>query len=197
MAASIFEPIWRVLRRYRWLLAGFALLLASYSAAGFLLVPYLARSAIENYVQHDLGRHVAIAKLSFNPFTLTAEVTGFALTEADGTRIASFDLLRVDAQISSLLNRAWTFKEVRLDHPDLRVLVNAIRRSTSRLLPPTPATPSSGVPAIRIATLSVHDGRIGFDDRSRAKPFATTLMPIEFTLTDFRTGTEFSECLQL
>ena len=68
-------------------MTGFALLLASYGAAGFLLVPYLARSAIENYVQRDLERHVAIAKLSFNPFTLTVEVTGFALTEADGARI--------------------------------------------------------------------------------------------------------------
>jgi uncharacterized protein involved in outer membrane biogenesis len=192
MTASIFEPIRRSLRRYRWLLAGLGLLLASYSAVGFLLVPYLARSAIENYVQHDLGRHVAIVKLSFNPFTLAAEVTGFALTEADGAKIASFDLLRVDAQISSLLNRAWTFKEVRLDHPDLRVLVNADGTlNLAKLLPPTPATPPSGVPAIRIARLSVHDGRIGLDDHSRAKPFSTTLMPIEFTLTDFRTAPNF------
>jgi uncharacterized protein involved in outer membrane biogenesis len=194
MAASIFEPIRRNLRRYRWLLAGFALLLASYSAAGFVLVPYLARSAIENYVQHDLSRHVAIANLSFNPFTLTAEVTGFALNEADGTRIASFDLLRVTAQISSLLNRAWTFKEVRLDHPDLRVLVEADGTlNLAKLEPPAPtAQPApSGVPAIRIATLSVHDGRINFEDRSRTKPFATTLMPIAFTLTDFRTAPNF------
>jgi uncharacterized protein involved in outer membrane biogenesis len=193
MAASIFEPIRRNLRRYRWLLAGFALLLASYSAAGFLLVPYLARSGIENYVQHDLSRHVAIAKLSFNPFTLTAEVTGFALTEADGAKIASFDLLRVDAQISSLLNRAWTFKDVRLVHPDLQVLVNPDGTlNLAKLLPPTPAAqPPSGVPAIRIATLSVHDGRVGLEDHSRAKPFATALMPIEFTLTDFRTAPNF------
>ena len=170
-----------------------ALLLASaIGAAGFYLVPYLARSAIENYVQNDLSRHVAIGKLSFNPFTLTAEVAGFALTEADGAPITSFDLLRVDAQISSLLNRAWTFKEVRLDHPDLRVLVNADGTlNLAKLLPPTPETPPSGAPAIRIATLSVHDGRVGLEDHSRTKPFSTTLMPIEFTLTDFRTAPNF------
>src|SRR5258707_14983211 len=125
MATSIFEPIRRALRRYRWPLACVGLLLASYAAAGFFLVPYLARSAIENYVQHDLGRHVAVAKLTFNPFTLTAEITGFVLTEADGAPIASFGLLRVNAQVSSIVNRAWTFKEIRLDHADLRLLDNA------------------------------------------------------------------------
>ncbi len=122
------------------------------------------------------------------------EVTGFALSEADGARIASFDLLRIDAQLSSLLNRAWTFKEVRLDHPDLQVQVNADGTlNLAKLLPPAPAVPPppSGVPAIRIATLSVHDGRVGLEDHSRPQAFATTLMPIEFTLTDFRTAPNF------
>jgi hypothetical protein len=194
MATSIFEPIRRALRRYRWPLACVVLLLASYTAAGFFLVPYLARSAIENYVQHDLGRHVAVAKLTFNPFTLTAEVTGFVLTEADGAPIASFGLLRVNAQVSSIVNRAWTFKEIRLDHADLRVLVNADGTlNLAKLLPPAPASQSrpAAVPAIRIETLAVHDGRVGLEDRTRARPFATTLMPIEFTLTDFRTAPNF------
>src|SRR5712671_6601493 len=39
--------------------------------------------------------------------------------------------------------------------------------------------------------LSVHDGRVGLEDHSRPKAFATTLMPIEFTLTDFRTAPNF------
>src|SRR5882757_3444701 len=66
MAALIFERVRRTLRRYRWLLACIGLLFASYSAAGFFLVPYLVRSAIGNYVLHDLRRHVAVAKLTFN-----------------------------------------------------------------------------------------------------------------------------------
>ena len=196
MTASILEPIRRMLRRYKWLAAALALLLACYSATGFLLVPYLARSAIQNYVQHDLRRHVTIAKLSFNPFTVTMEMTGFALTEADGAPIASFGLLRVNAQISSIVNRAWTFKEVRFDRADLQVLVNADGTlNLAKLLPPAPASqspaPPSAIPAIRIETFSVHNGRIGLEDRSRARPFATTLMPIEFMLTDFRTAPNF------
>jgi uncharacterized protein involved in outer membrane biogenesis len=196
MASSLLQRFGALLRAYRWLLAGFALLLASYAAAGFWLAPYLARSGIENYVQHDLGRHVKIADIRFNPFTLTAEITGFALTEADGAAIASFDLLRVDAELSSIINRAWTFQEIRLDRPDLRVLLNADGTlNLAKLQPPKAADqtipPPAGLPAIRIETLSVRDGRVGLEDRTRAKPFATTLMPIAFTLTDFRTAPNF------
>ena len=194
--AALLHGFRTLLRAYRWLIAGFALLLASYAAAGFWLVPYLARSGIENYVQHDLGRHVKIGDIRFNPFTFTAEVTGFALTEADGAPIASFDLLRVDAELSSIVNRAWSFQEIRLDRPDLRVLLNANGTlNLAKLQPPKAANqarpPPAGLPAIRIETLSVRDGRIGLEDRTRAKPFATTLMPIAFTLTDFRTAPNF------
>ncbi|HXJ00297.1 MAG TPA: DUF748 domain-containing protein [Micropepsaceae bacterium] len=147
-------------------------------------------------MRQDLKRQVAIAKLTFDPFTFTAEITGFALREADGAPIVSFDFLRVDAQLSSLVNGAWTFKEVRLDRPNFQVLLNADGTlNLAKLAPPAPASqtplPPSAVPAIRIETLAVHAGRIGIEDRTRAKPFATTLTPIEFTLTNFRTAPNF------
>src|SRR5258705_446173 len=88
-------------------------------------VPRLARSAIEPYVQHDLARHVTMRELTFNPFTLVAVVRGFALSEADGAPIASFDLFRVGMSLRSVVNRAWTFSELRLDRPQLSVLVNS------------------------------------------------------------------------
>src|SRR5882672_8757730 len=163
-----------VLRRWR-LLTVLGLVLASYTLAGFFLVPRLARSAIEQYVQHDLARHVAIRELTFNPYTLVAEVRGFALSEADGAPIASFDLFRVGMSLRSVTNRAWTFSEVRLDRPQLNVLVNTDGSLNLAKLQPAAAAPapakqtSAGMPAVRIGTFSVHDGRVAFDDRSRGK----------------------------
>lgn len=94
----------------RWkALAAVAFLLAAYTAAGFLLVPWVAKNAIESYVRTDLARRITIAKVSFNPFTLAAEIGGFALAEADGGPIVSFDSLRVRFAISSVIYRAWTF----------------------------------------------------------------------------------------
>ena len=61
----------------------------------------------------------------------------------------------------------------------------------ARLAPPSteadPPKESGPLPDIRIATLAVEAGRVGFEDRSRPQPFATELKPIEFALSRFRT----------
>ena len=197
MAAFTIADVGQALRR-RWrLLAALGLAVASYTLAGFFLVPWLVKSGIESYVRDDLKRVVTIGGLSFNPYTFAADVRGFSLTEADGSPIASFDLLRIDFSLSSIFNRAWTFSEVRLDAPQLRVLVDADGSlNLAKLAPPSP-TPApepetkAGIPAVRIGTFAVHDGRVALEDRTHARPFNATLTPIEFTLTDFRTAPDF------
>jgi hypothetical protein len=186
------------LHLYRRFVIALALLLAIYAAVGFWAMPYVTRFAIEKYVVEDLHRHVVIKDIRFNPFTLAAEISGFSLAEADNTPIASFDLFRINAQLSSIVYRAWTFAEVRLERPNLNVLIAEDGSlNLSRLHPVTGpvAEPEKPVriPALRIATLAVRDGHIGFQDRDRlrSKPFTTTLEPIEFTLTDFRTSPDF------
>jgi uncharacterized protein involved in outer membrane biogenesis/microcystin-dependent protein len=177
-------------------LAAAAALLLLYTLAGFVLVPRLARSAVVDYVQGTLRRHVSIGALQFNPYTFTLEVHRFALSEADDRPIASFDLLRVSASLSaSLFDRAWTLSEVRLDGP---LVYARIERDGSlnlvKLAPPAkpgPQPSSPGLPALRVKALGVHGGHVQFEDRSRSEPFAATLSPIEFDLTDFRTAVKF------
>ncbi len=178
------------LRRFRWLLAGAVLLIGAYAGAGFLLVPHLARGAIEDHVTDTLKRRVAIGEIAFNPFTLTAEVQGFALSEANGAPIVRFDSLLVNASLASVVNRAWTFEEIRLVKPDVEIDIDpAGAVNLAKLIPPGDE-PSSGPPAVRIDRLSVEGGRIGFTDRNRPQPFSATLSPIRFALTDFRTAAD-------
>jgi hypothetical protein len=200
MVAFSFAGAGQALRR-RWrLLAVLGFAFASYTLAGFFLVPWLAKSGIESYVREDLGREVAIGELTFNPFTFASDVRNFSLSEADGTPIASFDLLHINFSLSSIFNRAWTFLEVRLEAPQVRVLVAADGSlNLAKLVPPsTEAEPEepAGVPALRIGTLAVNGGRVTFDDQSRGRPFNATLTPIEFTLTDFRTAPDFQNVYQ-
>jgi hypothetical protein len=180
----------------RLLIVAAALLLLLYTLGGFLLVPRLARNAIVQYVQKDLGRHASIGQLSFNPFTFTVEIRQFALAEADNRPIASFDLLRVSASLSaSLLHRAWSLNEVRLERPVVQVLINRDGSlNLTKLAPPTPEKPeppSTALPALRVNALGVHGGSVHFEDLSRGEPFSATLTPIEFDLTDFRTAPKF------
>ena len=193
-SAARSSPGW--LRSHARLLIVAAALLLLYTLGGFLLVPRLARNAIVQYVQKDLGRHASIGQLSFNPFTFTVEIRQFALAEADNRPIASFDLLRVSASLSaSLLHRAWSLNEVRLERPVVQVLINRDGSlNLTKLAPPTPEKPeppSTALPALRVNALGVHGGSVHFEDLSRGEPFSATLTPIEFDLTDFRTAPKF------
>jgi hypothetical protein len=105
VAFSISDVGTALKRRWR-LLAGLAFAFTSYTLAGFFLVPWLAKSYIESYVREDLKRQITIGELTFNPFTFASDVRNFSLSEADGSPIASFDLLRINFQLSSIYNRA-------------------------------------------------------------------------------------------
>jgi uncharacterized protein involved in outer membrane biogenesis len=189
----------RWLRSHLRALAIIAGVLLLYTLAGFLLVPRIARNQAIHYVQHDLGRKLAIGALTFNPFSLAVEIRDLALTEADGAPIASFALLRIRfSATASLLHRAWTFAEVRLEQPVINTLINRDGSlNLAKLAPPaapTPATPEARpgqVPALRIGAFTVTRGQLHFEDRSRPAPFTATLSPIEFALTDFRTQPQF------
>jgi len=180
--------------RIRWILLGVsALLLAGYAAAGFFVVPRVARSQIESFVAETLHRRISIGDIRFNPFTLEANIAELKLTEADGTPLLAFGHLRVNAEIASLWRRGLVFKEIELSAPDIELIIAPDGVvNLARLAPP--AAPPQDKPKaderplrVHIGKLAVADGRLGFQDRTRAHPFSTALTPIGFALTDFRT----------
>jgi hypothetical protein len=181
----------------RWIVpASIATVIALYALLGFLLVPKLARDAITEYVQTDMQRKISIAELTFNPFTFTAEVKRFALTEADDTPIASFDALMVNAQFISLFHRGATFKEIRIDNPSVLVRVEKDGSLNLAKLAPSSDQPietgtTEELPRIRIDTFAINQGQVRVEDQSRPRPFAATLTPIQFSLSNFRTEPKF------
>lgn len=177
-------------KRHWILLVSIAALLLTYTLLGFFLVPYLARNAIEGYVQNDMQRRVTIGDITFNPFTLTARAQRVALAEANGEPIASVGALLVNLELSSLFHLAPTFKEVRIDQPRVHLVILPDRSvNLAKLAPKKSAEPAkpTAIPHIRIGSFAVHRGSLAFEDRSREELFTTTLTPIEFALADFRT----------
>src|SRR5262245_42777070 len=169
-----------------------AALALAYALAGFFLVPRVARTQIEAFVQESLQRRIAIGEIRFNPFTLAAEITDLKLTEADGGPLLAFRRLYVNAELASLWRRGVVLKEIELVAPDVEIIVAPDGSlNLARLAPPAPPqAPKKGDEAplrVHIGSLSVSEGRVGFQDRSLAQPFAAAFTPIRFSLADFRT----------
>jgi len=194
--AAFAAPALSFVRR-RWLgLSIAAALVLCYILAGFFLVPYLARSQLNDYVTQTLHRQVTVGEIRFNPLTFEASVSNLALKEADGSPLVGLRHLYVNAELASIWQRAVVLKEVQLAAPDIQLIVGRDGSvNLARLVPPAPpsAAPApkpeeqTPLPRVRIGKLAVYEGRIGLADYSRSRPFTATLAPVKFTLSDFRT----------
>jgi uncharacterized protein involved in outer membrane biogenesis len=180
--------------RARWILIGVSgILVAGYAAAGFFLVPRVARSQIEAFVTETLHRRIELGEIRFNPFTFEADIADLKLAEADGAPLVAFRRLKVNAELASLWWRGVVLKELELVAPDINVVIAPDGSVNLAQLAP-PAAPAPDKPKsderplpVHIGKLSIADGRLGFEDRTHKRPFRAELTPISFSLTDFRT----------
>ena len=179
-------------RRYIIALAVVALLVCLYAAAGFLAVPYFARKLAVDFVRTHYARTLTLGEIHFNPFTLTLDVSGARLPDADGQTLLSFERLHVDTRFASLWRLAPSFREILLEQPYVRAV---LRRGGELNLadlgkgfppPPKPQKPSPPL-KLFIDRLAVVSGSATFEDRTRAQPFRADFKPIGFELRDFST----------
>jgi len=171
-----------------------ALLLVLYTVAGFWLVPRMVRSNLLGFISDNYARTATLSEVTFNPFNLELEMRGFEMPDADGARLLAFDRLLLNFDISSVWRVGASFAAVELDQPFVRVLLRqdgTLNLSDLAKLkdaaPPDPQVEQE-TPRVFIDRLSVATGRVAFEDRARATPFATELRPITFELRDFSTG---------
>lgn len=183
------------MRRRRITFAAIAagLLLGLYALAGFLWVPRLVESAVLVTFERDYGRSAELARPSFNPFTFEFEARSFSVPDTDGARLLGFERLYLNFELSSLLRRAWTFSEIAIEQPYLRLVQRTdgsinlaeLRRAQA---PGAGEPAATRIPSLRIGTLAVSEGRIDVEDRARVQRFATSLRPVTFGLSDFETA---------
>ncbi|PTX91692.1 DUF748 domain-containing protein [Opitutus sp. ER46] len=182
----------RTLRR-RVLVA--ASLLAVFSLVGFVILPPIVKSQLEQRASAALGRRVSVEKVRLNPYALSLTLENFAIQEADGkTRFLGWRRLYVNFDALSSLWGEWVLSEVALDGFYARGVLNADRSLNvsdllARLASPSaaPAKPAEPGRPLRVGHLQVTDARVDASDLTHAQPFTTTVGPLTFDLTGFRT----------
>ena len=186
----------RFIRR-PWFLATVGILIVGYTAAGFWLVPRLVSSNLREIVSTRYHRTARLGEVTFNPFTLELIVNQFAIPDADGGALVSFERLSVRLGLQSVVRAAPEFKSIELDAPRLRV----VRRADGRinlldLAPPPdpkagpPADPNAPPPRLWIDTFSIRGGEATVIDLARRTPLTLEFKPISFTLGNFSTRSE-------
>lgn len=177
-------------RRLAWVLAIFVLV---YASAGFFLLPRILKVQAEQRLGTLLGRSVTIGAVRVNPFALSVTMEAFDVRDLDRSDLLGWDRLYVNFEARSLITREWTFKDVELDAPHGRLVINRDGSlNVSDLLGGKASAPpatgeSAPPPAVRIEHLAVSSARLEFSDLAENRAFTTTLGPVSFTLNRFRT----------
>jgi hypothetical protein len=178
-------------RRWRWL-AAVAILVAAYAVLGFLIAPGFVRRQLEQRLGATLHRSVSVAEVRLNPFALSVTILGFQAKDPDGSPFIAFDRLYVNYDLLAILGKEVDLAAVELERPFARVALDARGRLNFQDLledagSAAPEPPSQGGLAVVVRRLRIAGAGVAFSDRSRRRPFESTLGPITLELSNFRT----------
>ena len=127
----------RSLPRWQKWLAYAAAAILTYTLLGFLVLPPLARLLAVSELRDMLKRDVSIARIRFNPYTLTASISGFQVMQRDGSQpFVAFKEMQINLQTQSLFLLAPVVKEFTLEAPRVNLSLDREGRwNFSDLLP--------------------------------------------------------------
>lgn len=180
----------RVRKRVAW---GMGLILL-YVILGFFILPPILRAVAVRQLTQQLNRPTSIQQVRINPLTLSLTVKGLAVKERNDQPFVSWDELYANFQLSSLFRWTWTFDEIQLREPRIRIVLEENGRfNFADLLagntndPPPKTASEEGLPRLLVFNLAITNGHFGFEDLSRRRPFRSSYEPFHIHLTRFTT----------
>lgn len=140
----------------------------------------------------DKSRHVlSLQSAKFDPLRLSIDLRGVKLAEPNGQNLLEFEQFFVDFSAASLSNWAWTFDALRLRAPVARLELRADGSlnwsALIEALKGEEEEEDNPLPRVLLHRVVLEKGRLDFVDRKVAGGFATTLHPLDLTLTDLST----------
>ncbi len=173
------------------------LLVLVYTLAGFFLVPLVLQNWVTDKARNDFGREAGFTRVQFNPFVMKLRLEGFHLDDTDDVKLASFDELLVDFELTSLFRWALTFKHIKLDGFYLLLERFELDESRlSRLLSDAAAASSpsdaeqkkkGGLPRLLIQDLTISKGFVAFTDHVPESPVELTAGPVDISIQALNT----------
>ncbi|MDW2981885.1 DUF748 domain-containing protein [Rhodanobacter sp. KK11] len=147
-----------------------AVVLVAFGLLGFFAAPPIIRAQIEKRAGAALSRPVTLGEVRFNPYTLRLQLDRLHIADRDGrSPFVDIDQAVINASWISLLRRAPVLDELRLQHPQIRIVRTAdgrfnftdlVERYTSK-----PTAPQAPPARFSLSNIGVHAGDIQFDDQ--------------------------------
>lgn len=168
-----------------------AVLIVLYTVTGFFLFPYLIVHFVPGMLGQRLNSEVSLRQVKINPFTLTLEAKGFQINEPSGRKMAGFQRLIVNFQLSSLFRWALTFSDVTVGAPTVNVVIDSDGKlNLARLAGYEPATPEDETKRpvrILLHHIEINQGTIKVTDARQPIPAIVSFYPLNIQASDIST----------
>ena len=173
-------------------------LVAVYAAAGFYLVPKLAKDKLPGILTDLTGQTVKMTGLQFDPFQLSAGLQGFELS-LKGKPLFNFAELAVDvAVMESVKQRSLIVQSVTLRkplanierYPDGRFNFSELLEHFSKTGDKSASpenTEASKTPPVLIHQIALEDGHVAWADMSGTQQHQEALLPLSFSISELST----------
>lgn len=99
-------------------------LLVAYSILGYLVIPWYAKKALNNYVLEQMQRELLIEEIQFNPFTFRLQAVNIALNEKKHVAIGSLTRLDVNIDFDQIFEKTLVISTLQLSEPRLELIVD-------------------------------------------------------------------------
>jgi len=164
-----------------------------YVIATLWVVPPLLKPRLENKLSEQIGRIITIEEIKLSPFALSATIANLNVHEKDGEPFAGFEELFINAQITSIVKWALTFKEIRVLapfgvlklFPDKKTNIDDILAKFSQS--ESASDQKSELAPVVVSSFQVKDGRFAVDNLIGAAAIRETFFPVTFTLENIST----------
>lgn len=176
-----------------------AVLLGGYAAAGFYLLPKLAKDKLPALLSEKTGQTVQLKDAHLNPFELNADLQGFSIAPPEGESLFGFEQLALDINvIESIKQRALVLADVTLTkpvgnlerRPDGRFNFSDIVDKLSESAPdeqPAQSSESSELPPVLIHRIALLEGQVSWLDLQVGSDAKETVTPLNVTVSEVST----------
>ncbi|MEN8193149.1 MAG: DUF748 domain-containing protein [Bacteroidota bacterium] len=145
-----------------------------YMFIGFIIIPFIVRGQIVDFIQDEYNREARVESVSFNPFNFTLSVDGFLMDEKDRGIFLKWGHFHVNLNFFPLFSKEIDIEELQFSHPDVTLIKKREGFNFSDLIPPEEEADTSKEEMdwdILIRKLELQKLNVYIQDRS-VEPFA-------------------------
>ncbi len=150
-----------------------------------LVLPGIIRSVAVEKIESATGRKASISRITLNPFTLTAGISGFHLAERSGGKeFVNFSSVSLRVSPASLTRKALIVSNVSVTRPYVHLVRTGPNTyNFSDLI--KPSKPESKPVQFSINNIEITNGSVDFLDEAAAKPTTHVVRRLDLSIPFF------------